>query len=33
MLDDFFGNSVATSADGKTIIVGAYADEIGNRFW
>ena len=26
--DDNFGNSVATSADGKTIIVGAYADEI-----
>jgi hypothetical protein len=25
--DDFFGNSVATSADGKTIIVGASADE------
>ena len=26
---DFFGISVATSADGKTIIVGAYNDEIG----
>ena len=26
---DFFGTSVATSADGKTIIVGAYDDEIG----
>jgi hypothetical protein len=26
---DLFGNSVATSADGKTIIVGAYQDEIG----
>jgi glutamate synthase domain-containing protein 3 len=26
---DFFGSSVATSADGKTIIVGAYDDEIG----
>ena len=27
--NDFFGQSVATSADGKTIIVGAYTDEIG----
>ena len=27
--NDFFGTSVATSADGKTIIVGAYGDEIG----
>ena len=27
--DDYFGSSVATSADGKTIIVGAYTDEIG----
>ena len=27
---DQFGNSVATSADGKTIIVGAYFDEIGD---
>ena len=26
---DFFGWSVATSADGKTIVVGAYQDEIG----
>jgi glutamate synthase domain-containing protein 3 len=26
---DFFGWSVATSADGKTIVVGAYGDEIG----
>jgi glutamate synthase domain-containing protein 3 len=26
---DFFGYSVATSADGKTIIVGAISDEIG----
>ena len=26
---DVFGNSVATSADGKTIVVGARADEIG----
>ena len=26
---DYFGVSVATSADGKTIIVGAYNDEIG----
>jgi hypothetical protein len=26
---DGFGNSVATSADGKTIVVGAYGDEIG----
>jgi glutamate synthase domain-containing protein 3 len=26
---DFFGYSVATSADGKTIVVGAYNDEIG----
>ena len=26
---DFFGYSVATSADGKTVIVGARADEIG----
>ena len=28
-VNDRFGNSVATSADGKTIIVGASADEIG----
>jgi glutamate synthase domain-containing protein 3 len=27
--NDNFGNSVATSADGKTIIVGAYNDEVG----
>ena len=27
--NDYFGISVATSADGKTIIVGAYNDEIG----
>ena len=27
--NDYFGWSVATSADGKTIIVGAYQDEIG----
>ena len=27
--NDNFGYSVATSADGKTIIVGAYSDEIG----
>ena len=27
--NDIFGQSVATSADGKTIIVGAYNDEIG----
>ncbi len=26
---DFFGYSVATSADGKTIVVGAYDDEVG----
>ena len=26
--NDYFGNSVATSADGKTIVVGAYNDEI-----
>jgi glutamate synthase domain-containing protein 3 len=26
-VNDFFGYSVATSADGKTIVVGAYADE------
>ena len=26
---DSFGQSVATSADGKTIVVGAYSDEIG----
>ena len=28
--NDLFGNSVATSADGKTIVVGARADEIGS---
>jgi len=28
-LFDLFGQSVATSADGKTIVVGAYNDEIG----
>jgi len=27
--DDYFGISVATSADGETIIVGAHFDEIG----
>ena len=27
--NDYFGSSVATSADGKTIVVGAYNDEIG----
>jgi len=27
--NDFFGTSVATSADGKTIVVGATSDEIG----
>jgi glutamate synthase domain-containing protein 3 len=27
--NDFFGSAVATSADGKTIIVGASSDEIG----
>ncbi len=27
--NDFFGIPVATSADGKTIIVGSYSDEIG----
>ena len=29
--NDIFGYSVATSADGKTIIVGAYQDEIGTN--
>ena len=28
-VNDAFGDSVATSADGKTIVVGAYQDEIG----
>jgi len=28
---DYFGHSVATSADGKTIIVGAYNDEINSE--
>jgi len=28
-IDDGFGQSVATSADGKTIVVSAYQDEIG----
>ena len=27
---DYFGQSVATSADGKTIVVGAYLDETGS---